>query len=422
MKHLMMTVAMIAASAAFATPSITIDRVQQRYPWNGLVDIDYTISGLGASDDPADYYAAFKVTAAGNTYVLSNFLEFAFCDLPVTNGSHRVTWDTAADGVNFRAKDAKFDLDLVYEPVVDTEASYLILDLSGGPSAETWPVKYVKGDFSSAQFNKLLYKSAKLVLKKVKAGSFWMGTGKSGNVESTGRHYVQLTQDFFIGVFPFTQGQYKTIQGNWYWYSSGFTRKFEDYPLSEMPWNYIMTGTFKDNGSGTTRPAVTVDLNARARFHGESLASAFTLPTESQWEYFARAGSSKAYPWGSDSADSLADYEWYSLNAGGSNHGVGLKLPNPWGFYDVLGNVAEWCLDYYDGTYPTGTEAEPDKDPTGPATGTNKILRGGYYSSGAGTCMPGSRSFSQPPTSDRSGATHYCWGFRLALTMPKTQE
>ena len=95
--------AAMAAEAAFATPQLTIDRVQQRYPWNGLVDVDYTISGMTM---PADHLLRVKFSyptaETTETVIASNFLEYAFCDLPTENGTHRITWDSAADGAFFQ--------------------------------------------------------------------------------------------------------------------------------------------------------------------------------------------------------------------------------------------------------------------------------------------------------------------------------
>ena len=413
-KHLAFILVCSAAVAASADPTITITRVQQRYPWNGLVDIDYTISGQTGLWE--DYYARFKVTAGQTVYYPSNFLTYAFCDLPVTNGTHRVTWDTAADGVAFRAKNAQFDLDLVYEPVVDTEASYMIVDLSGGVEATTWPVKYVKGDFPSAQFNKDLYKTDKFVLKKVKAGSFWMGTGNKGDVSSGSRHYVTLTEDFFLGIFPFTQGQYKQAYGVAHWWTSGYKLYLAPrYPVSDISYNLIHAAYKLDKEP--LRECVISNFASKVRFHGEALPAALKLPTESQREYACRAGTLTAYPWGSDQG-LLADYGWYSLNAGSQIlNEVGLKLPNPWGFYDIVALISEWTSDW-NGTYPTGTEQNPDVDPTGPATGTTKVLRGGTWQKSVTDCYSGTRSYNATPTSDRNSASHYVYGFRLSLTLP----
>ena len=96
----------------------------------------------------------------------------------------------------------------------------------------------------------------------------------------------------------------------------------------------------------------------------------YTLPTEAQWEYTCRAGTTGKYAGNGN----LEDMGWYSRNSGNSTHPVGQKTSNAWGLYDMHGNVWEWCLDWY-GDYPTGSVT----DPTGPVSGSSRVLRGGYW-------------------------------------------
>jgi formylglycine-generating enzyme required for sulfatase activity len=105
------------------------------------------------------------------------------------------------------------------------------------------------------------------------------------------------------------------------------------------------------------------------------------LPTESQWEYACRAGTTTAYSWGATITSSNANYNW----DGGANDGndfkqtrdVGQYAANPWGFFDMHGNVWEWTADWYQAAYPSGN---PVVDPTGPASGSNRVTRGGSWS------------------------------------------
>ena len=130
----------------------------------------------------------------------------------------------------------------------------------------------------------------------------------------------------------------------------------------------------------------------------------FSLPTEAQWEFAARGGNkSKGYKYsGSNNLDEVA---WYKDNSNINTHPVGQKLPNELGIYDMSGNVWEWCSDWFE-----NYSAEAQTDPTGPASGSNRINRGGLYGSNARFCRVSFRSTSVPDVGD------FC-GFRLALSL-----
>jgi formylglycine-generating enzyme required for sulfatase activity len=142
----------------------------------------------------------------------------------------------------------------------------------------------------------------------------------------------------------------------------------------------------------------------------------YRLPTEAEWEYACRAGSKTPYSFGfGDDKTNLSNFAWFTSNSGGETHAVGQKRPNAWGLHDMHGNVWEWCSDWY-GAYAAGTVT----DPTGPAGGSSRVVRGGGWINAAGNCRSADRHGSDP--SDRNDYL----GFRLALSpsgsMPPAAE
>lgn len=362
-KKLLVMLVLSLAGAAFADATVTLTKAQPRYPWNGLVDFTYTISGRTGSD--LDYIVRFSLGGV----VCSNFVGQAWCDLPVVDGTHTVTWDAKADGWNSAAKDVTATVDLVYDPVTEAEANYLIVDISAGKDAAEYPVRYVRGDYQTSQFLRDEYKTTKIVLKKVPRGEFKMGTGNTAT--GTTWHPVRLTKDFWLGVFEVTQRQYTLVVGS---NPSGMTSATSAYfmpervnmrPVERLVWNTI-----------TDETGFLGLLSAKAKCRGAAV-TAFTLPTEAQWEYACRAGCESKYNWGMDANTGIRDRAWVGDNSD-QTHEVGRRAPNNWGFYDMAGNVAEYCQDW-EADYGLKPDSPVVENPTGPDSGTYKIVRGGSY-------------------------------------------
>ena len=394
--------ALMAVGGAVAAEQVEVLRVQQRYPWNGLVDVDYAISGIDG--DPCDYRIALSFTIETNgvpfTVVASNFNGIAACDLPTANGTWRVTWDTAADGVEVVSKKVKARIGLVYEPVAESEASYAIIDVSGGPSAAMYPVRYVKDpDLETSAFNIPLYKTEKIVLKHVSKGEFWMGNGNVSSGED--RHRVRLTKDYFFGVFPVTQRQYELVMGS-NPVSPAFAADEPGNPAAQRPVGMVSFNAL------VAADAFLARIAAKPTSHGAAVP--FALPTEAQWEMAARAGCEMKWPWYSDAWTKLDDYAWCNKKVSVTQI-VGTKPENDWGFFDTLGNVMEWVSDWY-ADYPAFSETEVSENPKGPAEGTQRIVRGGSISLDRYYCYPGGRSAQLPTRSSDE------IGFRLARTIP----
>jgi formylglycine-generating enzyme required for sulfatase activity len=195
---------------------------------------------------------------------------------------------------------------------------------------------------------------------------------------------VTITRGFWMERYEVTKGEYQAVMGG----SGGETNR----PVVTVIWydatNYCGKLTASERAAGRLPPGYV-----------------YRLPTEAEWEYACRAGTTTRFSYGDDPGYAqLGDYAWYVSNSGNTTHAVGLKQPNPWGLYDVEGNVWEWCLDWY-GTYPGGTVI----DPKGPDTGSQRVFRGGCWYSGGNLCRPALR-YACPPGNQYIGV-----GLRVIL-------
>lgn len=219
----------------------------------------------------------------------------------------------------------------------------------------------------------------------VEPGTFMMGSDydEPGRNQAEGpQTKVTLTKGFWLGKTEVTQAQYEAITGT---NPSTFTAVGPQAPVERVSWADAMAYCQK--------------LNERERAAGRlPEGHAYTLPTEAEWEYAYRAGTTTPYP---DRPDEMG---WNKFNSRDTTHPVGQRKPNPWGFYDMAGNIVEWCFDWY-GDYPGGEV----KDPKGPRRGYYRIARGGSWR----TDVHVSRSAARSGGSE--GRLDYTLGFRLAL-------
>lgn len=383
---ILITVGMLLCHVVFPAASVSDVTARQRYPWNGMVDIDYTITG----SDTENTEIAVKVTDTdtGKVYTPTNFLEVP----PTVAGRHRITWSTEADGLNLIASNVTVTVSLLeYDSAAITNDLFYVIDLSGGPNATRWPVSCLasvpKGGWTDE------YKTTKLVLRRIEKGSIsGINSGIHGAASS-----ITIDKPYYIGVFEVTSAQYALMKGG-----SGDTR-----PQGRISYN-MLRGT----SAGALYPdSMAVDATSVIGIlRTKTGLTTLDLPTEAQWEYACRAGTTSDYNNGGSTEADLATLGRYEGNQndgrGGYSGGaavtkVGSYAPNRWGLYDMHGNVEEWCLEWY-------------------YTRKSRVLRGGNYNNGADYCRSGLRYGSHPSINygyDSSYMSHFIYGgFRLCCS------
>ena len=293
----------------------------------------------------------------------------------------------------------------------DDLQSYLVIDLSGGPNAASYPVSNLTDIPTGGWTDE--YKTTKLVLRRIDPGTFTMGSpegevGRTTNGESP--HPVTLTHSYYIGVFELTQRQWELVMGN---RPSAFSNSvcYATRPVENISYNQI-------RGSDLGKWWPQMNAVDAASFMGKLRAKngrLFDLPTEAQWEYACRAGTTTALNSGKDiltAVDAnMAEVGRYYYNSGAFDNSydydsadekgtakVGSYLPNIWGLYDMHGNVGEICLDWYQ-----AGDSAAATDPVGPGEGTSRLIRGGGWSYFAGWNRSAARGHALSPDGMSSG-------------------
>jgi formylglycine-generating enzyme required for sulfatase activity len=233
-----------------------------------------------------------------------------------------------------------------------------------------------------------LVNSIGMEMKLLHAGTFVMGAAQDQGDDV--RHAVTLTRRFYLGVHEVTNAQWRRVMGQ---VPSKWTD--DDLPVEQVTW--IEAVEFCEKLSALPEERM--------------LGRVYRLPTEAEWEFACRAGTTARRSFGDDRSKDLDKHAWCAENAGGRTHPVGQKLPNPFGFFDMYGNVWEWCSDWY-GDLAGGRVTDPE----GPALGALRVYRGGSWGSNADRCQSSNRD-GYDPTHRQSHL-----GFRVALDFRQPVE
>lgn len=214
---------------------------------------------------------------------------------------------------------------------------------------------------------------------RVEGGTFTMGATNEENADSDEKPAHQVTlSSFYIGKYEVTQEEWEAVMGSNPSHFKGTKR-----PVESVSWD---------------------DCQEFIRILNTKTGNHFRLPTEAEWEYAARGGNIKTTRSGSKLSHSVGVRVWNTNNSGGTTHDVGQNKANPLGLYDMIGNVWEWCSDWY-GSYNNSSQTNP----AGPASGNSRVIRGGSWNNDARICRISNRNSLEPTI-----RKNYL-GFRLAL-------
>ena len=378
MKKLFFSIVLITAVNTFATNAVVSAQSTQRWPFSGVVDIDYTLNKTTTKNTPVFRVQFFGRDDSGNVFELTNLTGDGSCGITLGDGAKRVAWD-AKTQLGGNVESDNYEIGVFAEDVTD-EATYLILDL------ETF--KMTQSDVGPDVYYQAPCQYSEIWLRRVEQGTFNMGSDTNEPNRVSARealHTVTITKPFYIAVFETTQGQYQRILG----------KDISNSPYACDSMNYL---TIRGTNYGATWPSKTDHRVDQDSFLGTlrnktGYGLIFDLPTEAQWEMAARdmgttnrtvtgfLGSSvwnngTSYTSAFETADEVA---WYSGNTPGYYiQPVGLKAPSLLGLYDMHGNGFEWCLDWF-----TANISRYTNNPAGPPRGTVRIIRGGSKSNPA---------------------------------------
>ena len=371
----------LCSICAWADVTVKDVSVKPRWPWNGLVDVTYSIVCKETDDDGKlkDVYVDFTAIDGdrGQEIPMRTLTGDGAKDPVKDGGPYTVTWDASKDAPTLNSSELKVQIH-----AIAGGAPYLVIDLL------TWKKHYTS---QPPDLNDDTCRTTELWLRQVKPGTFKMGHA-NGNDNEKPVHEVTITKMFYIGVFECTQKQWELVM-------KGTNRETPSYfKGSTRPVEYVTYNEIR----GTKWPADEYDGCDSSAFMGRLRAKldnklAFDLPTEAQWEFAARGGNeSKGYTY--SGSNNIGDVAWYGERWSSAHHVVGKKNPNELGLYDMSGNVWEWCLDWYDSNY---YGSSPKDNPVGPTnTGSYRVKRGGHWNNGGYYCGSADRYYGNPSYAD----------------------
>ncbi len=410
-------IALFAAVMSVSALATTVSGVTatQHWPWDGKVDISYTLTATSQKTTPVFAVSFQGQIGDADPFTLTALVGDGSAGITLGAGSKRVVWDSKTQSqTRSGVQTDSLQIGVTAQDITD-EAVYLYFDLNNNKMNYSSSAPTV-GETDDGR----VCKASQIWFKRIENGTFTMGSSSEYGRATDGSeepHTVAISKAFYIGIFELTESQRKRIVATIPpQYDPSFT---EDYRPAYSKRYTEMRG----ENYGITWPTKTdhrVDsdsvLGKLRSMAGNGFV--FDLPTEAQWELACRDKGDGTY-WGSgylnngssftsegELFNGLLNVAWFKANSSNSTKEVGTKIPGTNGLYDMHGNVTEMCLDWYQTViFNPGTTT----DPVGPATGEERVCRGGSGYLEVNDCRIASRSYHAP----QEYMTHH--GFRLVL-------
>lgn len=413
MKNIFLILCISLVSLASATPIVSDVLVRQMWPWEKKIRVTCTIGGVTVGHE-----ARLRITAYRGETFLGEIPDAALSGdaWALFGGAGRKTvWVDPSKTDLLPSEGAVDDLRIVVQAedvgtvlykVVDLtkeagEAGQQVCvsekDLNAGlyGACETNPISGIASivwTTPAAEYES--YAGSKLVLRRVASGSFMMGENLSSSV---------TLSEYWIGIFPITFQQLANVTG-----ASAGSMPYK----SSGECNYDLCRGSVDTGCVWPESGHAVASESLiAQFRAKTGLNGLDLPTEAQWEWVCCAGTTTTYYNNTDDGSTLTELAWYSENSGNMLHRPGRKLPNAWGFYDMIGNIWEFVRDWYSGT---AVGLDSGWEPAGMLSAGRvfRLVRGGAYTSGADNCSNYSRT-GDDKTAPAPSVRGSIYGFRV---------
>ena len=337
-----MLLAVFSVSEGASALTVSDVSVATRWPWNGYVDVSFSVSGTDAN---TFYRTEASATGNGVERVAKTFISSPIVS---TDGNYRVTWNFGADWPNTVFSNQTMNVTI--SPLADDDPVYLVIDISGGKNATSYPHRYT---YTPPDVSDDTCKTSEIWFRRCPAGAYTMGYGTAANRLCYPEHGVVLTRPFYLGVFELTQQQYYNLEGTWPSYFSNVayraTRPLEEVSFVDFRGANDANSWYADNSNLPDSPL--------SRFRNKTGFATADFPTEAQWEYACRAGTTGEYYLAEITQGNFQKYGRNRTNKSvtgvtgdtapdiGGTAEVGSFPANNWGFYDMYGNVGEVCGD-----------------------------------------------------------------------------